>query len=74
MKCCPVCGDETPRPIRHALHHFRLVNWGHWQYWRGNIKTFGFWPGLGASITLSFPIINILWHWKHRKSRLDLRF
>lgn len=70
MGKCVICDGETSHPIKAALHHFRLVEWGQWQYWRGNIRTFGWTSGLRASLTLSFPILNTLWHWKHRKSRL----
>lgn len=70
MSKCIICGDETSKPVREALWHFRLVEWGQWKFWRGNIATFGWRAGLRGSITLSFPIINTLWHWKHRKSRL----
>jgi len=70
MKACIVCGEKTDRPIAAALRHFRLVDWGQWQYWPGNIRAFGFWTGLKSAITLSFPIINTLWNWKYRKSRL----
>ena len=70
MNKCIICGIETDQPIREALWHFRLVDWNQWQFWRGNIRTFGFWSGMEGNLTLSFPIINTLWHWKHRKSRL----
>lgn len=70
MRKCLICDQETDRPIREFLWHFRLVEWDQWQYWRGNIQMFGFWSGLKSSITLSFPIINTLWHWKYRKARL----
>jgi hypothetical protein len=69
-KHCIICGDNTKHPIRAALHHFRLVDWNQWQFWRGNIQTFGFWRGLQGSLTLSFPILNTLIHWRHRKSKL----
>lgn len=72
MHKCVICGQATDRPIRELLWHFRLVEWGQWRFWRGNIATFGFWSGLKSSITLSFPIINTLWHWKYRKARLVL--
>lgn len=73
MTICIVCGRESDRPIRDALGHFRLVDWGKWQYWPGNIRTFGFWGGLRGSLTLSFPFINTLWNWKNRKSELVIR-
>lgn len=72
MNKCTVCGEETSRPIACALQHFKLVEWGQWQYWRGNFRAFGFWSGLKGNLTLSFPIINILWNWRHRKARLVL--
>jgi len=69
---CLICGDRTHQPIRAVLHHFRLVEWDQWQYWRGNIRTFGFWNGLRSSVTLSFPILNTLIHWRYRKATLSL--
>jgi hypothetical protein len=70
MKACIVCGEETTKHVACALQHFRLVEWNMWQYWRGNIRTFGLWSGMRGNLTLSFPIINTLWNWKHRKARL----
>jgi hypothetical protein len=70
MSKCVICDHETDRPVREFFWHFRLVEWDQWRFWRGNIKMFGFWSGLKSSITLSFPIINTLWHWKYRKARL----
>ena len=67
---CLICGETTTKPIATAFEHFFLYASGNWKYWRGNIKTFGFWPGLHGSICLTFPIYNTLRHWKHRKSRL----
>jgi hypothetical protein len=72
MKACIVCGEMTDRHIACALWHFRLVEWNQWQYWRGNIKTFGLWTGLKSNLTLSFPILNTLWNWKYRKMRLHI--
>ena len=72
MKECIICGGRTEHPIRAALHHFRLVEWGQWRYWRGNISMFGFWYGLRGCLTLSFPILNTLIHWRHRKCTLEL--
>jgi hypothetical protein len=74
MKPCVVCGEPTEHPISAALEHFRLVEWDQWQFWRGNIRAFGFWSGLLASVDLSFPIVNTLRHWKYRKWRLKLKF
>lgn len=71
-KLCVVCGRQTSAPVFDALHHFRLVQWGQWKYWLGNIKAFGFWSGLAANITLSFPIVNTLVNWKHRRSTLEI--
>ena len=72
MKECIVCGEKTDQPIAAAFEHFYLYVPGNWRYWRGNIKTFGFWSGLSGSLGITFPIYNTLRHWKHRKSRLVL--
>jgi hypothetical protein len=42
-----------------------------WLYFRGNIRSFGFWSGLKSNITLSSPLINKLWNWKYRNMRLS---
>jgi len=70
MKHCAICGDRTEKPLLAALYHFRLVEFGQWKFWRGNFKTFGFWNGLRSNLTLSFPILNTLIHWKYRKHYL----
>lgn len=70
MHKCLICDQETDRPIREFLWHFRLVDWDQWRFWRGNITAFGLWSGMKGNITLSFPIINTLWNWKYRKARL----
>lgn len=67
--CC-VCGEPTDKHVQAAFEHFWFYQSGQWQYWRGNIATFGFWSGLRGSLCLSFPFINTLVNWKHRKSRL----
>lgn len=70
MKRCIVCDQPSNRPIRDALGHFKLVNWGQWEFWPGNIRMFGFWGGMRGNLTLSFPVLNMLLNWKHRKSKL----
>lgn len=70
MKKCIVCDEPTSTPVREALWHFRLVDWGQWRFWPGNMRMFGFWSGLRSNLTLSFPILNTLLNWEHRKSRL----
>ncbi len=70
MDKCPVCGNKTASPWLAAFEHFRLIEFGQWQYWRGNIRQFGFWDGLSASINLSFPILNTLRNWKYRRATL----
>lgn len=69
---CIICGETTNTPWRSAFSHFWFYMPGQLQWWRGNIKAFGFWSGLHASICLSFPFYNTLRHWRHRKSRLDI--
>lgn len=70
MGKCVICDEKTNRPIAAAIDHFRLVEWNQWRYWRGNFTAFGWISGLKANLTLSFPILNTLWNWKHRKARL----
>jgi hypothetical protein len=70
MNRCLICDERTTQPWRAALWHFRLVDWGQWRYWKGNIRTFGLRSGLAGSFALSFPIYNTLRHWKYRKHRL----
>lgn len=67
--CC-VCGEPTNKPISAAFEHFWFYHPGQWQYWKGNMRTFGFWGGLLGSLCLSFPFINTLANWKYRKHRL----
>jgi hypothetical protein len=73
VKECLWCAEKTDSPIRATLWHFRLVDWGQWRYWRGNIRTFGWRGGLLASLSLSFPIFNALWNWRYRKMRLEVK-
>ena len=72
MKHCIICGDETKRPYAAAVEHFRPFAWHDPKYIRGNIKTFGFWSGMRGNITLYFPFLNTLIHWRYRKSRLEI--
>jgi hypothetical protein len=70
MKKCIICDQPTTRPVLEALWHFRLVDWNQWQFWRGNINTFGLASGMRSNLCLSFPILNTLLNWKYRKARL----
>lgn len=72
LKSCPWCDAPTTSVANCLADHFAFYEPGQFQYWRGNMKVFGFWSGLGASICLSFPFINALYHWRHRKTRLVL--
>jgi len=67
---CVVCGLPTNQPFSSFMEHFAFYEPGQLQYWRGNITMFGFWSGLMASICISFPFINTIVHWRHRKSQL----
>jgi hypothetical protein len=72
MGRCVICGDTTDRPFVAVVWHFRPLDWSQLHWVRGNFKTFGFWSGLRANITLLFPVANTLLNWKHRKSRLEI--
>jgi hypothetical protein len=65
---CLICGEPTKRPVIATLLHFRLIDFGQWQFVRGTYSAFG----LRSVLTLVSPICNTLIHWKHRKSRLVL--
>ena len=71
-KNCPVCGDLVRSRMACIMEHFTFYAPGTLQYWRGNISAFGWLSGLRGSICLSFPFINILLNWRHRKSRLTM--
>lgn len=45
-----------------------------WRYWRGNIKTFGFWSGFKSNIALTLPLLNMIIHWKYRNMHLDVPY
>lgn len=70
MKTCIICGEPTNSPLREFLWHFRLVEWGQWRFWRGNIQAFGWFGGMRGNLTLSFPFLNTLINWKYRNARL----
>jgi hypothetical protein len=72
MSHCIICGAETTRPIVAALWHFRPFEWHGKSYITGNVRMFGFWGGMRASLTLYFPVINTLVNWKHRRARLGI--
>lgn len=67
---CVICGDQTDRPIRAALSHFRLYESGNWKWLRGNVEVFGWRQGFVATLGLVCPAFNTLRNWRHRKSRL----
>lgn len=72
---CPWCGTEYETRLHKwecFIEHFEFYAPNNFQYWRGNIKAFGFVDGLLASIALTFPFTTIFYpsHWKHRKDRL----
>lgn len=69
-KHCPVCGDQVQSRMACIMEHFAFYQPGMLRYWRGNITAFGWVDGLRGSIGLSFPFINTLMNWRHRKSRL----
>lgn len=69
-KPCPVCGDVVQSRIACIMQHFTFYAPGKMRYWRGNIAAFGLAGGLRGSICLSFPFVNILMNWRHRKSRV----
>lgn len=69
-KHCPVCGDKVQSRMACVMEHFAFYQPGMLRYWRGNIAAFGWAGGLRGSICLSFPFINILMNWRHRKSRI----
>ena len=69
-KSCPVCGEVVQRRMACLKVHFAFYQPGTLRYWRGNIGAFGWSDGLRSSIGLTFPFVNILMNWRHRKSRL----
>lgn len=69
-RSCLVCGDICDKWIQATIHHFRPIDWEQRSFIRGNFKAFGVWSGLRANITLLFPVMNTLFNWKYRKSRL----
>lgn len=71
-KFCPVCGDQVGNRMDCVMEHFAFYKPGTLCYWRGNISAFGWSGGLRGSICLTFPFINILMNWRHRKSRLTM--
>lgn len=69
-KHCPVCGDPVRSRMACIMDHFAFYSPGTLRYWRGNITAFGWLDGLRGSVCLSFPWINMLLNWRHRKSRI----
>ena len=69
-KSCPVCGDAVQSRRACIMEHFAFYAPGTLRYWRGNIVSFGWADGLRSSIGLTFPFVNILMNWRHRKSRI----
>jgi hypothetical protein len=72
MKHCIICGAPTKQPFTAAIWHFRPFEWHGKSYITGNVRMFGFWGGMRANLTLYFPVINTLIHWKYRKDGLGL--
>ena len=72
MKYCIVCGDKTSKPFVAAVWHFRPFAYHDPKYIVGNVKTFGFWSGMRANVSLYFPFLNTLMHWKYRKMHLTI--
>jgi hypothetical protein len=72
MKHCIICGDSTERPFAAAVWHFRPFEWHEAIYIVGNIKTFGFWSGVEANLSLYFPFLGTLINWKYRKMKLEI--
>lgn len=71
---CLICGQKTNNPILAALSHFYLYESGMTKYLKGNIKMFGFWRGLNATLSLICPAYNTIKNWKYRKSSLNIPF
>lgn len=69
---CLWCGDRTHRPVAAFLEHFRLYESGNWKWFRGNMRTFGWWDGFWATIGLICPLYTTLRHWRRRKATLVL--
>jgi hypothetical protein len=72
MKCL-WCGEETTHPVRDLFAHFWIYQPAQWQYLKGNMATFGRWSGFWSTVELAFPMFNSLRHWRHRKTRLELK-
>lgn len=72
MDRCLICNGETSKPFVAFVYHFRPINWADRKYIRGNFKTFGFWAGLRANVTLIFPFLNTILNWKYRKMHLEI--
>lgn len=66
MKTCIICGEKTERPIAAAVEHFRPIDWEQRHWVKGTFKAFGW----SAALTLMFPFLNTILHWKYRKMRL----
>lgn len=72
MKTCLICGRNTTNAFADFVRHFRVIDWPQRHYVKGNFRTFGYWSGLRANITLMFPFLNTIINWKHRKSSLEI--
>lgn len=71
-KYCMICGRQTLAPVADFVGHFRPYASGNWGYVVGNCKTFGFWSGMRSNVTLLFPFLNTIIHWKYRKMSLEI--
>ena len=66
MRKCIICDENTSKPFQAFVEHFRFIDWEQRKWFLGTVKTFGFMSG----ITLMFPFLNTIVHWKYRKYRL----
>lgn len=67
---CPICGEKAKRPILAALEHFKLWRPKQAKIAKGNIRTFGLWRGLFATLEICCPAYNTIRYWAVRGCRL----
>jgi hypothetical protein len=73
MKQCLVCGEiikPKSSQVLAALWHFRPLYLSQRSWFWGTLKKFG----LLTAVCLMSPLVNILWNWKYRRSRLTSQF